>query len=194
MFFIIVAAIINCANAQIATPTKKASSELSNQNNQNSAAKNYGNTISEEYTDSDGNVKTRSYRYGFQYKDSFKPAKPTGGTSKESYTNQSGDQGSRSYRYGWQYKSDDESAGQPIKLKAPKWNAPVENSGESAGAAAGSDSPSSAPAASPSSSGSSSAPANPLAPSADDIKRKDADIINRMKDLIKERQQLKNGK
>jgi len=187
MFLLIVATIINCANSQVAAPIQKPSSEQSNQNNQNSTEKKIGKTLQEEYTDSEGNIKTRSYRYGFQYKDSFKPAKPSGSTLKESYTNQSGDQNSRSYRYGWQYKSDDTAEEKPIKLKAPKWNtAPAENAGENAGSAVSSES-------TPTSS-SASAPTTSLAPSGDDIKKKDADILNRMKDLIKERQQLKTGK
>ena len=193
MFFIIIATIINSANAQVGASIHQASSTISNQNNQNnqnSAVTNkYGNTLQEEYTDSDGNIKKRSYRYGFQYKDSFKPAKPSGVISKESYTNPSGDQSSRSYRYGWQYKSGEEAYEAPIKMKAQKLNAPMESTGESAGAAASSDS---SPSSSAAPSASSSAPS--LVPSADDIKRKDADIMNRMKDLIKERQQLKSGK
>lgn len=199
MFLLIVSIMINCVNSQVSAPTQKASSELSNknsQNNQNSIENKFGNTLKEEYTDSDGNVKSRSYRYGFQYKDSYKPAKPSGELSKESYTKESGDQSARSYRYGWQYKPKEEAEEKPIKLKAQKWNAPLENPGENAGAgaAAASDNSSSPSTPSSSAASSSSAPANPLAPSADDIKRKDADILNRMKDLIKERQQLKAGK
>jgi hypothetical protein len=196
MFLLIVSIMINCINAQVAAPTQKTSSELGNKNNQNSIENKIGNTLKEEYTDSDGNVKSRSYRYGFQYKDNFKTAKPSGEVLKESYTKESGDQSARSYRYGWQYKPKEEAAEAPIKLKAQKWNAPLENPGENAGAGAAthSDSASSSSSAPSSSASSSSAPANPLAPSADDIKRKDADILNRMKDLIKERQQLKAGK
>jgi len=194
MFFIIaITTMLNCANAQIAAPIQKPNSEQSNQNNQNNqntAVRNIGNTLHEEYTDSDGNLKSKAYRYGFQYKDTFKPAKPSGTTLKESYTSQSGDQGTRNYRYGWQYKSDQEGDDKPLKLTAPKWNAPTptDTSGDSAGSAAASSSdstPSSPPPSSP--------PATALAPSDSDTKNKDVDVFNRMKDLIKERQQLKSG-
>lgn len=187
MLLVIIATIISCVNAQYGVSIQKPSSEISkNQNNQNSSAKNYGDPIKEEYTDSDGNIKTRSYRYGFQYKDSFKPVKPSGGTSTEAYTNQSGDEGSRSYRYGWQYRPEQESAGQSIKLKAPKLSPPSESSGGDVSSSSSSE-PAPASASSP-------PPASSTASSAGDIKSKDADILNRMKDLIKERQKLKSVK
>jgi len=197
MFLVIAAIIINGANAQVAAPIQSSSSELSNQrnqNNQNSAAKNYGNTIREEYTDSDGNTKSRAYRYGFQYNDSFKPVKPVGGSSKESYTNQSGDQGARSYKYGWQYKSDEASDEKPIKLKAPKWSAPTESTGENAGSSVSSDtSPSSSSSTATPSVAPPSASTSSPTPASDEAKKKDTDILNRMKDLIQERQKLKSG-
>lgn len=183
MFFLIVAAIINSTNAQVAAPVQK---PTANQNNQN-AQPDRGATSYEEYTDSDGNIKKHGFKYGFQYGDTYKNVKPSGQPQKETYTKDGGDLSERSYKYGFQYGEED--SGNPIKLKSPKMAAPPENADSSYAASSPSSNPSDS-SASPSSSPTS---ANPLAPTPGDIKQKDADILNKMKDLIKARNELKAG-
>jgi hypothetical protein len=182
MFILIVAAIINSTYAQTAAPVQKPTVEQ-----KQVAPKETGSVNYENYVDALGNVKKRGFRYSFQYKDEFKPVKPAGATQKETYVKPSGDLGQRSYKYGFQYQGA-ESEEKPIKLKAPKLATPTEplpGSGESSEPSSSSSSESA-----PSRSSSSAASASPLAPSSDDIKKKDAEILGKMKDLIKERQQL----
>jgi flagellar motor protein MotB len=173
MFFLIVAAIINSANAQTTAPIQKPTVD------QKVQPPDTGNASYEEYTDSDGNIKRRAFKYGFQYKD-YKSAKPVGKSQQETYTKDSGDLSDRSFKYGFQYNGEEESAA-PIKLKAPKLASPSESA----------DNYSSPPPSSASSSPPTTA--NAFAPASDDLKKKDADILSKMKDLIKERQQLKAG-
>ncbi len=174
MLFWIVTVIMGMADAQIAGQIQQ---PTANQNNQN-VQRDTGSTNYEEYTDSDGNVKRRAFKYGFQYSESYKPAKPVGQTQKESYTTGSGELSERSFKYAHQYTGDEGSPA-PIKLKAQKTTPPSEGSN-------------SYPTSSPSSSSSSSSPSSTPSSTAD-AKERDADVMNKMRELIKERQQLKAG-
>lgn len=83
-----------------------------------------GDVIVEKYTDTDGNVQYRKYRYGFQYdKKTVITDKPTGDIQYKTYTNPDGTNSKEAYSWGFQYKDNNDSTKvtTPVKPKAPKF-------------------------------------------------------------------------
>ena len=187
MILIIFALIITSVYPQVSGPAQTTPSSLANNKNANNNNNDPGKVSYEEYTASDGTIKTRGFRYGFQYKEGVKPAKPSGDVQKETYVNSNGEVSSRSFRYGSQYDAG-EAEEKPLKLKAPKLSAPTETPNQGTEFGGGSPSP-----AASSDTSSNVAPSASLKPSADDLKQKDKEIMNKMKDLLKERENLKKG-